>query len=213
MNNLGAKQEADLDIRRRGVLIVDDDATSSSLLNTLVIKAGYPIISRVTNGYDAIQKIACCSPSVMLLDLDMPRMEGFATMRQVCKRYPEVLVLVVSMLNPKLYAQRCMRLGAKGFLDKGAGLALLPSAIEQVSQGRMMFPDLSSFPETLAHTLSDNELVTLRCLARGNDVSTVSLALNISRARVLLVIRGLQAKLGVATVEALVSYGRRSGLG
>lgn len=191
------------------VLIVDDDMFSSHMLKMLLARAGHSVVGAVTNGEDAVRQVMRCSPTLVLLDLDMPRMDGLVTLRHLHGQFPWLVVLVVSMLDAGIYGFRCMRLGARGFLSKGEGISLLSDVIAQIRHGQMMFPDMTMRAGDALIGLSDTELVILRCLVRGGDVDNAAMALRITRARVKVVIRRLQAKLALESYEALIKFGRQ----
>lgn len=190
------------------VLVVDDDMFSRHMLSVLLTCAGHTIAGNVSNGEEAVRQVMQCSPTLVLLDLDMTRMEGLLTLRHLRIQFPWLPVLVVSMLDAGIYGFRCMRLGAKGYLSKGEELSLLPCVIARIRQGQMMFPNTTRADDVLVG-LSDTELVVLRCLVRGGDESDASMALQMTRARVKLVIRRLQAKLAMESHQALIKFGRK----
>ncbi|TPG65697.1 response regulator transcription factor [Pseudomonas arsenicoxydans] len=191
------------------VLIVDDDALTTQVLSLVLVRAGHIVVGKVTTGDEAIRQVVRHSPSLLLLDLDMSRLEGLATLRKLQCQFPWLAVLVVSMLDPEIYGFRCMRLGAKGFLNKAAGITLLPEFITQIRHGQTMFPSSGRIPGDALSRLSDAELVVLRCLVRGGDVSNAASTLQITRSRTNVVIRSLQAKLGLKSHGALIDFGRR----
>lgn len=125
------------------VLILDDDSATSSSLTKMVTRAGFSVVCRGEKGHDVLHLVAKHAPSVMLLGLKMPSLEALATLQQVSRHYAWLPVLVISVLDANIYVQRCMRLGAKGFLTRGCDPVLLFSAITQLAQGRMVYPDLS----------------------------------------------------------------------
>lgn len=191
------------------VLIVDDDVFSNHMLKMLLAHSGHLIVGEVASGEEAVTQVMQCSPTLVLLDLDMPRMDGLVTLRRLQGQFPWLIVLVISMLDADIYGFRCMRLGAKGFLSKGEEISLLSSVISQIRHGQMMFPHTIMRTGDPLLGLSDNELVVLRCLVRGGDIEHAAMALQITRARVKVVIRRLQAKLTLESYEALIKFGRK----
>jgi two-component system response regulator EvgA len=179
------------------------------LLCELLKREGCAVVGRVSNGADAIELITSSAPTLVLLDLDMRQMEGLTTLLHLYKKFPWISVIVISMLNPDVYAFRCMRLGAKGFLGKGEALVLLTSVIRQIRQGQMMFPNLAPACDSILHNLSDSELVAFRCIVRGEEIDEVSRALNVSNGQARGVFRNLEAKLGLDTRAELIDLGRR----
>lgn len=190
------------------VLIVDDDPRARAMLNIIMTRGNHMVVGLVSGGAEAIRLVGSGAPSLMLLDLDMPRMEGLATLCELRRRYPWLPVLVLSMLDPSIYALRCARLGARGFLNKGECTSLLPEMVEQVRRGLMLFPCSMSEGVMPFSNLSDRELIALRCLARDGDLNTIAAALLVSRSTASLLRRRLLTKLGLSSDEALIRFSR-----
>lgn len=123
---------------------------------------------------------------------------------KVNQTYPQLPILVISSLGSATYAQRCKRLGARGFLGKEDCVALLCQAIRRLRSGKMVYPQENTQDGMLWGDLTDRELIALRCLARGADVETISDALEISSSTAKLLCQYLQAKLGLSSSEELV---------
>lgn len=190
------------------VLIADDDPRVRAMLNIILMREKHIVVGMASGGAEAVRLVATAAPSLMLLDLDMPRMEGLATLREVHKLYPWLPVLVFSMLDPDVYARRCARLGARGFLSKHEGATLLPDIVGQIRKGVMLFPRQVYEGELPFSNLSDRELIALRCLVRGGDIGTISAALLVSREGANILRRRLVTKLGLSTIKELIHYGR-----
>lgn len=190
------------------VLVVDDDPRVRTMLNIILSRENHVVVGMASNGSQAIQAVGTCAPSLMLLDLDMPWMEGLATLRELRQRYPWLPVLVLSMLDPNIYALRCARLGARGFLNKGENTPLLPEMIEQMRRGVMLFPSQMTENGLPFSALSDRELIALRSLVRGGDANSIATMLMVSQETANKLRRRLFTKLGLATDEALIQAGR-----
>jgi two-component system response regulator EvgA len=139
--------------------------------------------------------------------------EGLSVLSKVHRHYPELSVLVISGLNSALYAQRCMRLGARGFLGKEDCADLLCPTIEHLRSGQTLYPQQETQVDLLWGDLTDRELVALRCLARGSDAGSISAALRISSSNANMLCKHLQTKLGLSSPEELVGLGRHMRLG
>lgn len=103
----------------RTVLIVDDCEDNRELFATVLRGAGF-VVSTANDGVDALEITARERPSVILLDLAMPQMDGFATL-EALRREPhgiEAYVIVVSALGDRATRARIEHLGADDFLQK-----------------------------------------------------------------------------------------------
>jgi two-component system response regulator EvgA len=199
--------------QKERVLIVDDDASSRLMLALLLRRAGHLVVGQADNGAEGLRLAGLCLPTLMLLDIDMPSVEGLTVLNKVRRLYPGVSVLAVSGLDPAIYALRCMRLGAHGFLNKSDCIALLLSAISRLRCGSTLYPQQEVKPVALWADLSDRELVMMRCLARGGDLGSIAAALCLPRRSAKELCARLQARLEMPSIEALVQFGRHMRLG
>ncbi|MCP1489905.1 two-component system response regulator EvgA [Pseudomonas fluorescens] len=188
------------------IIIADDNPVIRAMLVMGLINNEFTVVGQASNGIETLRLVQSCAPSLVLLDLDMPLMEGLSTLRQLQKTYPDLPVLVYSMLNASVYSYRCLRLGAKGFISKSDGISLILSAIRQVLQGQMLFP---SHPMVVASgDLSDGEIVALRCLVRGGDIDNIASALMISSTHAAQLNQRLSTKLDMPTDKELIRFGK-----
>lgn len=188
--------------RSENVLIIDGDPVDRQLEAALLEACGHAVVGQANDGYEALAILGQCSESLILMDLDMPRGDGLALLPRI-RRLSSASVLVVSLLNPDIYARRAMRLGAQGYLNKREGMVLLPEMIERLGKGQMLFPHRISDVDPRLDGLSDSEIVALRCLARGGGVEQVAMTLMMTSAAVGVVCRRIEAKLKVSSLGEL----------
>ena len=101
------------------ILIVDDNRDVITILETLLSEAGYPVVS-AKDGLEAMQKLTTESPSLILLDVMMPRMDGYEVCQAV-KRNPKlnhIPILMVSAKTDPASKERGLNLGAADYLLK-----------------------------------------------------------------------------------------------
>jgi DNA-binding NarL/FixJ family response regulator len=118
------------------VLLVDDHA---------VVRTGYKTYLSISNDigeiYEADRGEIACQlfsqhhPDIVLLDLSMPGIGGFETIRRLIDRDPSCKILVFSVHNEPLYATRAMKAGAKGYITKNSKPDELVSAVYKIYQG------------------------------------------------------------------------------
>lgn len=189
------------------ILVADDNVAMRKKLVMELTNNAFTVVGQARSGVEALHLAQRDNPSLMLLDLDMPLMEGLSTLRRMQEVCPKLPVLVYSMLNASVYSYRCLRLGARGYIRKSDGLSLIVSAVSQVLQGQMLFP---SHPagET-SDEFSDDEIIVLRCLVRGGDIDSIAAALMISVAEAVQLHQRLNAKLGLSTRQELLHFIQR----
>ena len=117
------------------VAIADDHSLLRNALARLINSfEGYNILFEANNGKDLIEKITKnVLPDIVLLDINMPEMDGFETTQWIHKKYPHIKVLALSMLSDERSIIKIFRLGAKGYLLKNAEPAELKEALDAIS--------------------------------------------------------------------------------
>jgi len=122
------------------VLIADDHPVFRFGLRTL-LKADptLEIVGEAMNGKEAIAQTSELSPDVILMDLNMPGMNGIEAIRRILTDHPEVHILVLTMFDDDDSVFAAMRAGARGYLLKGAEGGETFQAIHVVSTGEAIF--------------------------------------------------------------------------
>ena len=107
-----------------GVLIVDDSALMRNLISKIIDNTpGLTVAGKAMNGQFALEKLATCSPDVIVLDIEMPVMNGLEFLRERKKRGIDIPVIMLSSLTTEGAAvtMQCLELGASDFLTKPGG--------------------------------------------------------------------------------------------
>lgn len=118
------------------VIIADDQEIIRNGLSALLRGYGdFELIGEARDGEEAVQLCGLVQPNVVLMDLKMPRLDGFAATRLIRQRWPEVQVLVLTHYNEKEMMQSALEAGAMGFLSKDISAEELSSAIRRVHEG------------------------------------------------------------------------------
>lgn len=122
------------------VLIVDDHPVFRSGLTLLVDTIpGMAVIGQADNGQEAFEFVQNERPDVILMDIDMPILDGIASTELICKAHPAVHVLILTMIADGPSLLRAMQAGARGYLLKGASQDEITRAIHAVTNGEMLF--------------------------------------------------------------------------
>ncbi len=122
------------------VLIADDhELIRNGIRSTLQQKGGFEIIAEASNGVEAYDKIMDAMPDVGLLDISMPGMNGIELMEKLLKSGSKTKILFLTMYDDYEYINRCLEVGASGYLVKGDTGSEIAEAIETVSNGGSYF--------------------------------------------------------------------------
>ncbi len=173
------------------LLICDDHAlVREGFKQILAETPDLRVAGEAAEGPEAIQKIRHGGIDVVLLDIALPGRDGLDVLKQVRQEFPELPVLVVSTYPEKQYALRCLRLGASGYLNKGADPCELIAAIRKVAQGGMFVSP--TVAETLASAmrkdtgqpphelLSQREYQVFSLIAAGKSQTEIAAQLSLS---------------------------------
>jgi DNA-binding NarL/FixJ family response regulator len=158
------------------VLIVDDHPMVREGLRSMLGGTGVDIVGEAACGAQALAEAADRRPDVVLLDLELPDMDGLGVLRQIKQREPKLPVLVVTMHQDPDRVRQAIRAGASGYVLKGVGRAELLASISAVRNGESVLdPGLvkaalegpSPRPRTDRGEFSIIELDLLRLVAAG----------------------------------------------
>ncbi len=116
------------------LLIADDDAAIRDMIRHYVERA-CEIVGEAENGLEAVNAAERLRPDIVLLDISMPVMGGFAAARQLKEKMPTVRIIFVSQHPDAAYIDEAFRVGASGYVLKRSALRDLTAAIEEVRAG------------------------------------------------------------------------------
>lgn len=111
------------------ILIIDDSSFQRGIIRKILLQAGYETIE-AKNGRDGLQQVIDAVPDLILLDLVMPEMDGFAVLSELQKEKNKVPVLVLTADIQEITREQCLALGAEGFLNKPVKAEDLISAVQ-----------------------------------------------------------------------------------
>lgn len=100
------------------VLVVDDEAHIRKFVSLLLKSQGNPTVLQAANGREALQIYEREKPWLVLLDVNMPRVDGLQTLRRLKQLDPECTVIMLTSLVNRQTVEECLLLGARGYLRK-----------------------------------------------------------------------------------------------
>ncbi|MHB1419231.1 MAG: response regulator [Bacillota bacterium] len=123
------------------VLIADDvEETRHNLRRLLELESGIVVIDEAANGLEAVEKAKSSRPDVVLMDVNMPEMDGIAATDAITMRYPQVSVVIISVQGENEYLKRAMVAGARDYLVKPFSSEELADAVRRASQSNQREP-------------------------------------------------------------------------
>ena len=117
------------------LIIVDDDPCIRDALRSLAEDLGADVLAEADNGQGAITQAERHHPQLILLDVSMPVMGGFPAARYLREHIPDLLIILVSQHNQRVYADEALQIGAQGYIVKAAVATELGPAIRAVMEG------------------------------------------------------------------------------
>jgi two-component system nitrate/nitrite response regulator NarL len=194
--------------RLRIVVIDDHTLFRRGLISLLSEMPEFEIVGEASNGQEALQVIAQVKPEMVLLDINMPVMDGVETLKAIRKTdaHLRVVILTISQNDDDLIG--AIVAGANGYLLKNTEPEALRTTLLQVEAGNSVIsPEVTiKVLEAVRRAqagrdqdlLSDRELEVLRCMAKGQTTSQIAIALFISENTVKTHIRHILEKLEVS---------------
>ena len=165
------------------------------------------VIADASTTTELFNKLELITPDVILLEMDIPEINGIATLRKIKKEYPNIRVLIYSGQSEDVYALSTIRAGAFGYLSKTSEIDYIISAIRKVSEGnmfitnelaqRLAFDEGTQKPRRFFRKLSTREVEVLKLLASGKRNKEVAQGLDLNEKTVSTYKARLMRKLNV----------------
>jgi DNA-binding NarL/FixJ family response regulator len=189
----------------------------------LEAQRGVEVVGEVADGAAALEALARSPVDVLVLDLTMPGLDGFAVLRRARTLAPALKVLVLSMHADPEFVSRAVREGADGYLLKDSAVSDLVAAIQAVREGRAyhspriqrQLTDLlrgGAPPAGALDALTDRERDVMKRIAEGLSTKEIAARFDISARTVETHRANLMRKLEVRSVAQLVRLAIREGL-
>jgi len=166
------------------VLIADDHAIFREGVRSLLeMKNDIEIIGEADTGRDALQKCRDLKPDIILLDLDLPEMDGLDVTRRIKDEGMDVKIVILTMHTNEEFAVRLFKAGASAFVPKYSSSKNLPQIIRSVMEGKTYMPEemkevvmtrLIGPTKTGAETLSDREMQVFSAIVEGMSIKDIA---------------------------------------
>ncbi len=200
------------------VLLVDDhELVRAGLKRIINEQDDMCVVAEASNGSAAVTCVQKYNPSVVVMDLAMPLMDGLDATKHIKNLNLEIPILILTVYSEDQYGMRILRAGAKGYLMKQAAPEELVKAIRLLYAGRryvssellqtLAFERIDNRPtDSVLDSLSDRELQVLTMIGQGRTSAAAAKELNLSAKTVETYRRRLQQKLGLTTTAEIVKF-------
>jgi len=207
--------EVPAEIADSTIVIVDDHRSFADLLaGALNTVQGLRCVGTASSAAEGISMVADLRPSVVIMDIEMPRQDGLLATRRIRELVPNCVIAVVTAHRDPEWVSRAAQAGASAFIPKDGSLSEMIDVLKRVRQGQMLVAP-STFrsgpackprsPDQAAPVLTQRELEVLRYLGQGMQAKGIGRVLGITLDTCRGYVKSLHRKLGVSTqLEAVI---------
>ncbi len=205
------------------ILIVDDHALiRDGLKNILFLFPEIEEIKEAINGKEAVEKALDLKPDLILLDIQMPEMNGMEALKELKKKLPETKVVMLTVYDEEPLVSQALKLGADGYLVKNSSREEIYRAIKEVMEektyvssevaGDLIKGFFAEGKDSVKNKLTSREIEVLQLMAEGKTNKEIAFNLKLSVQTVKTHIKNIFRKLGVADRAQAVAKGLRTHL-
>ncbi len=186
----------------------------------------FEIVGHANNGKNALQSVSVLKPDVLIMDLDMPVMNGIVAASELKKKATETKIIILSLHAERSIIQQMIKIGVEGYLLKNSDKEELVNAIRIVSNGKKFFSgevtialstsldsgNSSLSDSSLLSMLSTREIEILKSIAEGLSNKEIAARLFVSQRTIDTHRQNIMKKLNVRKVVGLIKFAIRNGL-
>lgn len=212
------------------ILADDHQIILDGLVTLLSGQEGMNVLETANTGKEAIGYARQLQPDVIVMDLNMPEMNGMVAAREIKSSWPSIKVIILSLHAEKAVIQHMMEAGVDGYVIKTAAKDQVIQAIREVSQGKKYFssdvamslsgfgpassslPDVSSAHQQQLALLSSREIEVLKLIADGHTNREIGEALHLSPRTIDAHRANIMQKLDIHKVTGLVRFAVKAGV-
>ena len=191
MKTVGSRQK--VKTRRRIFILDDHPMTRYGLAQLIDHEPDLLVCGEAESAPQALAAIKSACPDLVLADISMPGKSGLEFIKDLETQYPGVAVLVISMHDENIYAERVLRAGGRGYIMKNEGGERVLEAVRQVLNGQVYVSKSisaalldvltrrhSSFSQATPGALSDREFEVFQLIGQGLSGQQIGQRLNLS---------------------------------
>ena len=207
--------------KKRRVLIIDDHVMMrEGVAEIIKHEADLDVCGTATTANEGVEAVAKLKPDLVIVDITLPGKNGIEFIKDARAMQPELLILVMSMHDESLYADRVLRAGGRGYIRKQEGGDKLIEAMRRVLRGEIVISEkmtgrlLEKFSgrktmDSPLEGLSDRELEVFQLIGEGKTMKQIGDKLHLSPKTIEVHRARIREKLRITSAAELVSYAAR----
>ena len=202
------------------VLLVDDHALMLDAIEALIAQE-WNVVGKIQDADAVLPSLRTLSPDIVVLDIFMPRLDGFQLAHEIRQQSPSTKVVFVTMSEDPELAAAAFRIGASAYLLKTSAPSELSEALHVVVGNKRyislalsgpLMRLLLDAPKAAAVELTSRQTDVLRLLAAGRTMKEIAAALQVTARTVAFHKYQMMAELGIKSSAELIQYAIRNGL-
>jgi two-component system response regulator DesR len=192
------------------VVLADDEALLRKALAALLPMEGrITVLAEAEDGEAAVRAVLRHQPDVLVIDLEMPGLDGLGAVAEIRRTRPEQVILMLTRHARPGVLRKALRLGVQGFVTKSAEPAHIASVIETLHGGkRWVDPDVSALAVIDDCPLTDREIDVLRATGDGYSVADIAARLHLAEGTVRNYLSNTMQKTQTRTRHEAARYAR-----
>ena len=203
------------------VIVEDHELMRDGIRSSIEADQRFEVVGEAADGEEAVELVNRLCPDVVIMDINMPVMDGLEATRVVKEHFPEVKVLIMSMHDKEGYIQNALEAGADGYILKNTSQDEMERALIRISEGgnyfsqdvstKMAMKMVKKTEEEKIIKLSRVEKQVLSLLSEGKTSDEISVTLGTSSHTIRSYRRNLMVKFNAKNVTQLIAMAIKKG--
>ncbi|WP_033319446.1 response regulator transcription factor [Streptomyces yerevanensis] len=192
------------------VVLADDEALlRKALASLLTLEGEITVLAEAQDGESAVQATLQHRPDVLVIDLEMPGVDGLGAVAEIRRARPDQVILMLTRHARPGVLRKALKLGVQGFVSKSAEPAHITSVINTLHEGRRWIdPDVSALALVDDCPLTDREIDVLRATGAGYSVADIATRLHLAEGTIRNYLSNAMQKTQTRTRHEAARYAR-----
>lgn len=192
-------------MKRINTVLADDHKLFCEGLERVLAESGkFAVVAKYHNGQSLLENLPTLNADLLVIDVEMPLLNGFDTIKRIRINNPDLKIAVLSMHEESVFSHEAFTIGANAYLNKSMESAALIEALTDAYDGKKIFPVFNPVTR-IESPFSDRECEVLRLIASGKTSEQIAERLHISHLTVKAHRRNMMRKLNVNNAAELIS--------